>query len=187
MHSATNEVGHTVLPWLVIREDNNGNRYRVGRYATRDEAQRISDSLVARNHQQLYWVEKLTGPGGPPNPTLFRDFTQGARKSRLERLPQETPPPSKTSADAANSEPANGAQDVVDRRLQRGRPLFEALAHILPVDARKRWAEEWTAEWGDLGERPLRTRVAFLMFITLRSLPYIAWTLRFAARRQRAQ
>lgn len=92
MHSATNEVGHTVLPWLVIREDNNGNRYRVGRYATRDEAQRISDSLVARNHQQLYWVEKLTGPGGPPNPTLFRDFTQGARKSRLERLPQETPP-----------------------------------------------------------------------------------------------
>jgi hypothetical protein len=23
------------LPWLVIREDDNGNRYRVGRYATR--------------------------------------------------------------------------------------------------------------------------------------------------------
>jgi hypothetical protein len=33
------------LSWLVIREDDNGNRYRVGRYATRAEAQKIADSL----------------------------------------------------------------------------------------------------------------------------------------------
>lgn len=53
-----NESG-TVLPWLVIREDDNGNRYRVGRYATRDEAQQIVDTLDDRGHKQLYWVEHL--------------------------------------------------------------------------------------------------------------------------------
>ena len=31
--------GTVCLPWLVIRQDDSGNRYRVGRYATRAEAQ----------------------------------------------------------------------------------------------------------------------------------------------------
>lgn len=48
-----------VLPWLVIRQDDNGNRYRVGRYATQDEAQRIADKLDHRGHKQLYWVERV--------------------------------------------------------------------------------------------------------------------------------
>ncbi|OEJ25204.1 hypothetical protein AR457_12745 [Streptomyces agglomeratus] len=48
-----------VLPWLVIRQDDNGNRYRVGRYATRAEAQKIADSFDDRGHKQLYWVERL--------------------------------------------------------------------------------------------------------------------------------
>ncbi|WP_173317988.1 SPOR domain-containing protein [Streptomyces fulvorobeus] len=48
-----------VLPWLVIRQDDNGNRYRVGRYATRDEAQKIADGLDSRGHKQLYWVERV--------------------------------------------------------------------------------------------------------------------------------
>ncbi|MEU8523691.1 SPOR domain-containing protein [Streptomyces sp. NBC_01216] len=51
-----------VLPWLVIRQDDNGNRYRVGRYATRDEAQKIADSLDDRGHKQLYWVERVGQP-----------------------------------------------------------------------------------------------------------------------------
>ncbi|MET9694044.1 MULTISPECIES: SPOR domain-containing protein [unclassified Streptomyces] len=48
-----------LLPWLVIREDDNGNRYRVGRYATRAEAQQVADSLEDRGHKQLYWVERI--------------------------------------------------------------------------------------------------------------------------------
>lgn len=48
-----------VLPWLVIRQDDNGNRYRVGRYATRDEAQQIADTLDGRENKQLYWVERI--------------------------------------------------------------------------------------------------------------------------------
>ncbi|MGX2994755.1 SPOR domain-containing protein [Streptomyces sp. JNUCC 64] len=52
------------LPWLVIREDDNGNRYRVGRYATRAEAQQAADSLDSREQRQLYWVERVA-PSGP--------------------------------------------------------------------------------------------------------------------------
>ncbi|MEU9199251.1 SPOR domain-containing protein [Streptomyces sp. NPDC048332] len=48
-----------VLPWLVIRQDDNGNRYRVGRYATQDEAQKTADKLESHGHKQLYWVERV--------------------------------------------------------------------------------------------------------------------------------
>ncbi|MEU6118421.1 SPOR domain-containing protein [Streptomyces sp. NPDC047117] len=48
-----------VLPWLVIREDDNGNRYRVGRYATRAEAEQVAERLDDRGHQRLYVVERV--------------------------------------------------------------------------------------------------------------------------------
>ncbi|MGW1378139.1 SPOR domain-containing protein [Streptomyces sp. NPDC002446] len=51
--------GGAVLPWQVIRQDEGGNRYRVGRYATRAEAERVADGLDARGHEQLYVVEKV--------------------------------------------------------------------------------------------------------------------------------
>ncbi|HEY8979176.1 MAG TPA: SPOR domain-containing protein [Streptomyces sp.] len=53
------------MPWLVIRQDDNGNRYRVGRYATRAEAQEIADSLDDTGHRQLYWVERAGQHGDP--------------------------------------------------------------------------------------------------------------------------
>lgn len=52
----------TALLWQVIRQDGNGNNYRVGRYATRDEAQKVVDSLDSRGHRQLYWVERIGEP-----------------------------------------------------------------------------------------------------------------------------
>jgi cell division protein FtsN len=52
----------TTLLWQVIRQDDNGNHYRVGRYATRDEAQKVVDSLDSRGHQPLYWVERIGEP-----------------------------------------------------------------------------------------------------------------------------
>ncbi|MCS0634470.1 SPOR domain-containing protein [Streptomyces sp. LP05-1] len=51
-----------VLPWLVIRQDDSGNQYRVGRYATRDEAQKIADSFDDRGQRQRYWVEHMGQP-----------------------------------------------------------------------------------------------------------------------------
>ncbi|MEV0125288.1 SPOR domain-containing protein [Streptomyces sp. NPDC050703] len=55
--------GTVLLPWLVIRQDDNGNRYRVGMFATKAEAQKIADTLDERGHQQLYWIEKLSANG----------------------------------------------------------------------------------------------------------------------------
>ncbi|GAA1903266.1 hypothetical protein GCM10009837_28430 [Streptomyces durmitorensis] len=55
--------GTVVLPWLVIRQDDNGNRYRVGRYATKAEAEKMADSLDEHGHQKLYWVERLIQNG----------------------------------------------------------------------------------------------------------------------------
>ncbi|QKW08943.1 SPOR domain-containing protein [Streptomyces sp. NA04227] len=56
---------HTAtLSWAVVRQDDNGNRYRVARYATRAEAQRVADQLDARGHKQLYWVESTKARGG---------------------------------------------------------------------------------------------------------------------------
>lgn len=48
MRSASGD-GDTVLPWHVIREDGHGNRYRVGSYATRTEAQQVADRLTANS------------------------------------------------------------------------------------------------------------------------------------------
>ncbi|MEU8591008.1 SPOR domain-containing protein [Streptomyces sp. NPDC048664] len=56
--------GTIALPWHVIRQDDNGNRYRVGRYATRDQAQEIVDGLEASGHKQLYWVERVGSDSG---------------------------------------------------------------------------------------------------------------------------
>ncbi|MFI6472197.1 MULTISPECIES: SPOR domain-containing protein [unclassified Streptomyces] len=51
-----------VLAWQVIRQDDNGNQYRVGKYATRAEAEQIADRLDVRGHKQLYWVERIGAP-----------------------------------------------------------------------------------------------------------------------------
>jgi hypothetical protein len=57
----------TDLVWLLIRQDESGNRYRVGRYATRAEAERVADSLNGPGHpgpdrdrQRHYVIERVT-------------------------------------------------------------------------------------------------------------------------------
>lgn len=39
------------LVWVLIRQDDGANRYRVGRYATRAEAERIADQLDSRDQR----------------------------------------------------------------------------------------------------------------------------------------
>ncbi|MCK8679805.1 MULTISPECIES: SPOR domain-containing protein [Streptomyces] len=56
--------GSTILPWLVIRQDGNGNHYRVGRCATRDEAQKLADSLADTGQDRRYCVERIGRPVG---------------------------------------------------------------------------------------------------------------------------
>lgn len=47
MRSASGDSG-PVLPWLLIRQDRHGNRYRVGSYATRVEAEQTAARLGRR-------------------------------------------------------------------------------------------------------------------------------------------
>ena len=54
------------LPWLVIRQDDNGNRYRVGRYATRAEAQKIVDNVTEEVGARPGLAEELHALGGVP-------------------------------------------------------------------------------------------------------------------------
>ncbi|MFW6693720.1 hypothetical protein [Streptomyces sp. MAR4 CNX-425] len=50
--------------WVVVREDGNGNSYRVGRYATRDEAENVVSRFGPAEQRQIYRVE-CTGGGDP--------------------------------------------------------------------------------------------------------------------------
>ncbi|MEK8172466.1 SPOR domain-containing protein [Streptomyces sp. M19] len=52
-----------VLPWLVIRQDQSGNRYRVGRYATQTEAQEVADRLDSGTGDRRYLVERTAASG----------------------------------------------------------------------------------------------------------------------------
>lgn len=47
------------LVWAVIRQDDNGNTYRVASYKTREEAERIAEHFEAKGHKQLYRVERI--------------------------------------------------------------------------------------------------------------------------------
>jgi hypothetical protein len=43
-------------PWVVWRQDDNGNRFVVSRHDTRDQAEAVAARFEARGHKQLYWV-----------------------------------------------------------------------------------------------------------------------------------
>ncbi|MEV6005171.1 SPOR domain-containing protein [Streptomyces sp. NPDC051976] len=53
------------LVWVLIRQDDSGNRYRVGRYATRAEAERVADALAGpqlereRERGRHYVIERV--------------------------------------------------------------------------------------------------------------------------------
>ncbi|MGW8378738.1 SPOR domain-containing protein [Streptomyces sp. ODS28] len=57
---------NAVLPWHVIRQEANGNRYRVGSYATRAEAQLVADRLTKNGDHDpdSYLVERMDLGGG---------------------------------------------------------------------------------------------------------------------------
>ncbi|MEE4543451.1 SPOR domain-containing protein [Streptomyces sp. V4-01] len=43
---------------MLIRQDAGGNRYRVGRYATKAEAERVAQSLGDAGAQEVYVIER---------------------------------------------------------------------------------------------------------------------------------
>lgn len=45
-------------PWLLLRQDDNGNRYEMARFETREAADRAAAEFQARGHKQLYYIER---------------------------------------------------------------------------------------------------------------------------------
>ncbi|MGE0325994.1 MAG: SPOR domain-containing protein [Polyangiaceae bacterium] len=45
--------------WIVMRQDDNGNRYELGRYATEHAAQEVVETFERRGHKQLYFVTRV--------------------------------------------------------------------------------------------------------------------------------
>ncbi|MFC4032667.1 SPOR domain-containing protein [Streptomyces polygonati] len=54
------------LMWVLIRQDGGANRYRVGRYATRAEAERVADALVSGRERVSYVIERVPAPRAAP-------------------------------------------------------------------------------------------------------------------------
>jgi hypothetical protein len=52
------------LVWLLIRQDAGGNRYRVGRFATRAEAERVAETHGAAGADGRAASETAGGPAG---------------------------------------------------------------------------------------------------------------------------
>ncbi|WP_405586984.1 SPOR domain-containing protein [Streptomyces sp. NBC_01190] len=52
------------LIWVLIRQDGGANRYRVGRYATRAEAERVADTLGGGRGGagRVYLIERVPAP-----------------------------------------------------------------------------------------------------------------------------
>ncbi len=48
---------HEPGPWVLLRQDDNGNRYEISRFPSREEAEGAASEFEARGHKQLYYVE----------------------------------------------------------------------------------------------------------------------------------
>ena len=44
-------------PWILFRQDDNGNRYEVARFDSREAAEAEAARYQARGHKQHYYVE----------------------------------------------------------------------------------------------------------------------------------
>lgn len=42
--------------WILMRQDDNGNRVEMARFAVRAEAEAAAEEFEARGHKQMYWV-----------------------------------------------------------------------------------------------------------------------------------
>jgi hypothetical protein len=51
-------------PWELWRQDDNGNRFRIARFATEVEANAEQRRFEALAHKQIYWVQRDAGDTG---------------------------------------------------------------------------------------------------------------------------
>lgn len=51
--------------WALWRLDDNDNRFVVGVFARREEAEAAARAFEAHGHKQTYWVEAVSAPAAP--------------------------------------------------------------------------------------------------------------------------
>lgn len=59
------------MPWQLWRQDDNGNRFLVGEYVTRELAEQRLTELTSCQHKQTYWLCQQTAKT-PANDTSER-------------------------------------------------------------------------------------------------------------------
>lgn len=62
MNSASTQMTSAqAVPHDLFREDDNGARFLIARYASREAAEEFAEELTRRGHKQLYFVEPVEG------------------------------------------------------------------------------------------------------------------------------
>jgi hypothetical protein len=54
------------MSWRLWRQDDNGNRFPVGEYSRREEAEAHLSQLTRHPHKQIYWIEERPTANPPP-------------------------------------------------------------------------------------------------------------------------
>lgn len=52
------------LKYVLWRQDDNGNRFQVGVFASQESAQLRLEELTRIPHRQTYWIERVEEPCG---------------------------------------------------------------------------------------------------------------------------
>jgi len=151
------------------------------------------EGMVLAELQQVASGLGIKGTARMRKGDLIQVIREAQREKSTEAPPQDTTPDA--TADTTPGTTPQPADDAVRySRAQSRRSRFNLLGvraisvgtQLLPATARERWQEEWRAEWADLSERRRRTRLMFLVRLTLNSAPRLAWSLRRATQREAA-
>ena len=51
------------MTWQLWRQDDNGNRFLLGDFATRELAERRMGELTQGHHKQIYWISETCEQG----------------------------------------------------------------------------------------------------------------------------
>jgi hypothetical protein len=143
------------------------------------------EGMVLAELQQVASGLGIKGTARMRKGELIQAIREAQREKTAASLPQD-PTPDATPQPANDSVQDSKRQSQPTRFNMLGMRAISVGTQLLPAAARDRWQEEWRAEWADLAERHRRTRLMYLVRLTLNSAPKLAWSLRRSSQREAA-